>query len=230
MAGKRKLEHFSEMKAFPNVFEPETEEVFRTNYHMMGNWHKEFFKNDRPIILELGCGKGEYTLGMARKFPKANFIGIDIKGARMWRGSKTALEEKLENVAFLRTRIEFIENCFAKNEIDEVWITFPDPQEKDRREKKRLTGPLFIERYKKFLKPEGLIHLKTDSAFFYDFSLEECKKNGYEVLLATDNLYQEGINHLDEDMREILSIKTHYEKIFTEKGHQIHYLKFKPNA
>lgn len=230
MAGKRKLEHFAEMKGFPNVFEPETEEVFRTNYHMMGKWREKFFKNNLPIILELGCGKGEYTLGMARKFPNANFIGIDIKGARMWRGSKTALEEKLDNVAFLRTRIEFIENCFAENEIDEIWITFPDPQEKDRREKKRLTGPLFIERYKKFLQPEGLVHLKTDSAFFYDYTLEECAKQEYEVVLATDNLYQEGINHLDEDMREILSIKTHYEKIFTEKGHQIHYLKFKPNV
>lgn len=230
MAGKKKLAHFEEMKSFPNVFEPELEEVFRTDYQIKGKWRTNFFKNDLPIVLELGCGKGEYTIGMARKFPKLNFIGIDIKGARMWRGAKTAIEDQLKNVAFLRTRIEFIENCFAENEVDEIWITFPDPQEKDRREKKRLTGPLFINRYKKFLKPEGLIHLKTDSSFFYHFSTEECEKNNYEVLLATDNLYQEGIGHLDQDMQEILSIKTHYEKIFTEKGHKIHYLKFKPNA
>lgn len=230
MAGKRKLEHFLEMKSFPNVFEPELEDVFRTSYQMKGNWRSKFFKNEKPLILELGCGKGEYTVGMAQKFPDCNFIGIDIKGARMWRGAKTALEENLPNVAFLRTRIEFIENCFDKNEVDEIWITFPDPQMKDRREKKRLTGPLFIDRYRKFLKEDGLIHLKTDSDLFYEFSVEECTKNNYEVMLATDNLYQEGINHLDVDMQEILSIKTHYEKIFTEKGHQIHYLKFKPHA
>jgi len=230
MAGKRKLEHFAEMKFFPNVFEPEVEEVFRTDYQMKGKWRTNFFKNDKPLILELGCGKGEYTVGMARKFPTLNFIGIDIKGARMWRGAKTAIEDKFKNVAFLRTRIEFIENCFAENEVDEIWITFPDPQEKDRREKKRLTGSLFIDRYRKFLNPDGLIHLKTDSSFFYNFSMDECTRNNYEVLLATDNLYQEGIGHLDDEMKEILSIKTHYEKIFTEKGHKIHYLKFKPNV
>ena len=159
-----------------------------------------------------------------------NFIGIDIKGARMWRGAKTALENKMTNIAFLRIRIEFIEACFAQNEVDEIWITFPDPQMKDRREKKRLTGPLFIDRYKKFLKKDGIIHLKTDSNFFYEYSLEECRKNGYEILFKTDNLYQEGIHQFDDEMQDILKIQTHYEKIFTEKGHNIHYLKFKPNV
>lgn len=227
MAGKRKLEHFAEMKTFPHVFEPSLDEVFRKPYKLKGNWRKEVFKNDKPLVLELGCGKGEYTVGMGRKFPNKNFIGIDIKGARMWRGAKTSLEEKLANVAFLRTRIEFIESCFAANEVDEIWITFPDPQKKDRREKKRLTGPLFIERYRQFLKPDGIVHLKTDSDFFYEFSVEQTQINEYEVLESTADLYGERIASFDTDTQEILSIKTHYEGIFTEKGHKIHYLKFK---
>lgn len=230
MAGKRKLEHFAEMKTFPHVFEPELKEVFRTEYKMMGKWRELFFKNNNPIVLELGCGKGEYSVGMARAFPEKNFIGIDIKGARMWRGAKTAEEEGLNNIAFLRTRIEFIQACFANNEIDEIWITFPDPQQKDRREKKRLTGPLFIERYKQFLKRDGVINLKTDSAFFYDFSVDECEKNQFEVLFSTPNLYKEGIEQFDNQMQEILKIKTHYEQIFTQKGHSIHFLKFRPYA
>lgn len=230
MAGKKKLEHFAEMKTFPHVFEPELDEVFRTNYKMKGNWRKDFFKNDNPIVIELGCGKGEYSVGMASKFPNKNFIGVDIKGARMWRGAKTAEEESMKNIAFLRTRIEFIEGCFAKNEIDEIWITFPDPQKKDRREKKRLTGPLFIERYKQFLKPEGIVHLKTDSDFFYEFSVNECEQNNYRILFKTEQLYKEGIQSFDKDFQEILKIKTHYEGIFTEKGHNIHYLKFLPNG
>jgi tRNA (guanine-N7-)-methyltransferase len=230
VAGKRKLEHFAEMKDFPHAFEPELDEVFRTDYKMKGNWRKEFFKNDHALVVEFGCGKGEYSVGMGRKFPEKNFIGVDIKGARMWRGAKTAEEENLKNIAFLRTRIEFIEGCFAENEVDEIWITFPDPQMKDRREKKRLTGPLFIERYKKFLKPDGIIHLKTDSEFFYEFSVEECEQNGYEVLFKSANLYKEGFQNFDADFQEILNIKTHYEQIFTEKGHNIHYLRFRPNA
>lgn len=229
MAGKRKLEHFAEMKSFPNVFEPATEEVLDKDYKMKGKWRSEYFYNQNPLVLELGCGKGEYTVGMSKKFPEKNFIGIDIKGARMWRGSKTALEEGIENAAFLRSRIEFITSCFEKNEVDEIWITFPDPQPKDRQEKKRLTGGLFINRYRKFLKPGGIIHLKTDSDFFYHFTMEEIEKNGYELLENTADLYGEAIGNMDKTTQEILSIKTHYEKIFTEKGHKIHYLKFKPH-
>lgn len=229
MAGKRKLEHFAEMKSFPNVFEPATGEVLDKDYKMKGKWRTEYFYNNHPLVLELGCGKGEYTVGMARKFPEKNFIGIDIKGARMWRGSKTALEEGIENAAFLRTRIEFIPSCFDKNEVDEIWITFPDPQPKDRQEKKRLTGLLLINRYRKFLKPGGIIHLKTDSDFFYNFTMEEIEKNGYELIENTTDLYGEAIENMDKTTQEILSIKTHYEKIFTEKGHKIHYVKFKPH-
>lgn len=229
MAGKRKLEHFAEMKSFPNVFEPATEEVLDKDYKMKGKWRSEYFHNKHPLVLELGCGKGEYTVGMSKKFPEKNFIGIDIKGARMWRGSKTALEEGIENAAFLRTRIEFLTSCFEKDEVDEIWITFPDPQPKDRQEKKRLTGLLLINRYRKFLRPDGIIHLKTDSDFFYNFTMEEIEKNGYELLENTADLYGEAIENMDKTTQEILSIKTHYEKIFTEKGHKIHYVKFKPH-
>src|SRR5690554_1212713 len=155
MAGKMKLQRFEEVDTFSNVFQPKTEEVFRADYKMKGRWNSNYFKNTHPIVLELGCGKGEYSVGMARKFPNKNFIGVDIKGARMWRGAKTALEERIKNVGFLRTRIEFIEGCFAKDEVSEIWITFPDPQPKDRQEKKRLTGPLFIKRYLSFLKKGG---------------------------------------------------------------------------
>lgn len=229
MSGKRKLEHFAEMKTFPHVFEPSLDEVFEVDFRLKGKWAKEVFKNDHPITLELGCGKGEYTVGLAEKFPHRNFIGVDIKGARMWRGAKTVQEEGIENAAFLRTRIEFISNCFGKNEIDEIWITFPDPQMKDRREKKRLTGPLFIDRYAQFLKPDGIIHLKTDSDFFYDFSVNEALRNNYTILEQTNNLYQEKIESLDQTTQDILSIRTHYERLFTAKGHKIHYLKFKLN-
>ncbi len=218
------------MKGFPNVFEPSLEEVFRTDYQLKGKWSEKVFKNDHPLVLELGCGKGEYSLGLAREFPEKNFIGIDIKGARMWRGAKTALEEGLQNVAFLRTRIEFISGCFGKDEVDEIWITFPDPQPKDRQEKKRLTGPLFIERYRQFLKREGTIHLKTDNAFFYEYTLEQIEEKGYELLHASDQLYDQKISEFDEPFQRILKIKTHYEKLFTEKGHQIHYLRFRPHV
>ncbi len=227
MGGKQKLAHFAEMKTFPNVFEPNTEDIFRTEYFVKGKWHQDVFKNNRPIVLELGCGKGEYSVGMAHKFPNKNFIGCDIKGARMWRGAKTSQEEGIENVAFLRTRIEFIEGAFATDEVDEIWITFPDPQPKDRQEKKRLTSPLFIERYKKFLKKGGIIHLKTDSEFFFQFTLEEIQARGYKLIEHTSDLYGDIAQNYDRDTQDILSIKTHYEKIFSDKGFKINYLKFK---
>lgn len=227
MGQKKKLAHFLEMKSFPNVYEPELDEVFRTDYRLKGKWKEVHFKNLKPIILELGCGKGEYSVGLASKFPEKNFIGIDIKGARMWRGAKTALEENLKNVAFLRTRIEFIASCFEKNEVDEIWITFPDPQPKEKKEKKRLTAPNFISEYRKFLKPDGIIHLKTDNSFFYDYSLNEVQSKEYTLLMSTADLYGAQLPSLDKDTQEILSIQTHYEKMFKEKGHKIHYLKFK---
>lgn len=228
MGRKRKLEHFAEMKTFPHVFEPETSEVLNSDYKMKGNWRKEFFKNENPLVLELACGKGEYSFGMAKLFPDKNFIGIDIKGARMWKGAKDSLKEGMKNIAFLRTRIEFIEACFAKNEVDEIWITFPDPQPKDRQEKKRLTGPLFIDRYRSFLKPQGVINLKTDNHFFYSFTKEQIEEHNYQLLEDSADVYADYIDQLDETMQKVLRIKTHYEKIFTEKGHKVHYLKFIP--
>ena len=228
MSGKQKLQHFAEMKEFPHVFEPALEEVFRADYKLKGNWNKDFFKNDNPLVLELACGKGEYSHGMAKIYPERNFIGVDIKGARMWKGAKDSLEEGLKNIAFLRTRIEFIEGCFGENEIDEIWITFPDPQPKDRQEKKRLTGPLFIDRYRKFLKPNGKINLKTDNAFFYNFTLEQIEEHGYELEASTDKVYGDFLKEQDPKMQETLQIRTHYEKLFSEKGHPIHYLRFKP--
>lgn len=228
MGRKRKLQHFAEMKTFPHVFEPSLEEVFRTDYKMKGKWRSEFFKNDHPLVLELACGKGEYSVGLASIFPEKNFIGIDIKGARMWKGASDSLDKGMKNIAFLRTRIEFIEACFGEEEVDEIWITFPDPQPKDRQEKKRLTGPLFIDRYKKFLKKEGCIHLKTDSDFFYEFTMEQIREHNYRLEESTDDLYGGYINTMEKRMQEILRIKTHYEKIFSDKGHKIHYLRFQP--
>lgn len=227
MAGKQKLQHFAEMKEFPHVFEPKLEEVFRTDYKLKGNWRSSFFKNNNPLVLELACGKGEYSHGMAKIYPERNFIGVDIKGARMWKGAKDSLDEGLKNIAFLRTRIEFIEGCFGENEVDEIWITFPDPQPKDRQEKKRLTGPLFIARYRKFLKPGGKINLKTDNAFFYQYTLEQIAEHGYHLEASTDEVYGDFLNSQDPKLQEALQIRTHYEKLFSEKGHSIHYLRFK---
>lgn len=234
MGRKKKLLRFADVAKFPNSFEPEMTEFFDKSvggvnkHNMAGNWNQDVFKNEYPIVLELGCGKGEYSVGMGRKFPNKNFIGVDIKGSRIWFGAKEALDEGLSNVAFLRTRIDFITAFFAKDEVDEIWITFPDPQERENRARKRLTSKMFIDRYKQILKPDGLIHLKTDSAFLYEYTQEEIKEHGYQQLEHTPDLYGSKIEKYDEDTKEILSIKTYYEGVFTEKGHLITYTKFKP--
>ncbi len=225
---------FAQIKEFDNVLEPELKDVLdKSNapqlkdHPMKGKWRKEFFKNDQSIVLELACGKGEYAVGMGRKFPHKNFLGVDIKGARMWRGAKTAIEEGLQNVGFLRTRIDFIEAFFEPGEVDEIWITFPDPQPQKNRARKRLTSPGFIERYRKFLKPGGIVHLKTDSDFFFDYTMEQIKEQSYEQVLYTYDLYSELIDNLDKDTQDILAIQTHYERLFTARGHVIKYCKFK---
>ena len=234
MSGKNKLRKFAEMQTFSNVLEPTLSDITNggdsgvfLDHEIKGKWKTDFFGDDKPIVLELGCGKGEYSVGMGRKFPHKNFLGVDIKGARIWRGAKTALEDKLNNIGFLRSRIEFILSFFAKDEVDEIWITFPDPQPGRNREKKRLTSPLFINRYKQFLKPGGIVHLKTDSALMYEYTLEQVKENGYQLELATDDLYGDAIETFDQDTRDILNIKTHYEGIFSAKGFSIKYCKFK---
>ena len=219
---KRKLERFAEMATFPNVLQPSFAEVFRKEHPIKGKWNEVFFKNNNPIVAELGCGKGEYTVGLARKFPDKNFLGIDIKGARIWKGAKTAFENNITNVGFLRTRIEFLDAFFIGDELDEIWITFPDPQPK--KKNKRLTSGKFLSMYKTFLKPTGIIHLKTDSADLFEYTFSLVKHNHFHILNACDNLYAKGTND------DILSIQTFYEKQFLEQRKNIFYLRFVMNA
>jgi tRNA (guanine-N7-)-methyltransferase len=219
--GKNKLARWAEMKSFNNVIEPSPDGVYTKDHPVKGNWQNLIFKNDKPVILEMGCGKGEYTIGLAIKYPQYNYVGIDIKGARMWRGSKTAHENKIHNVAFLRTRIEFINSFFSADEVDEIWITFPDPHPKRRNAGKRLTSPYFLNSYTKFLKENGIIHLKTDNSELYNYTAEVAKHNDLEIIAATDNLYSGALS------KDILSIKTHYEKIFLKQGLRICYLAFR---
>ena len=229
MGGKGKLIKWAEMKTFNNVVEPTTDEVFRKDHPLKGKWRTEIFKNDNPIVLELGCGKGEYSVGMAEQYPEKNFIGVDIKGNRIWRGAKTAFENKMNNVYFLRTQIDHIASFFAEGEVDEIWITFPDPQPKDRLERKRLTSPMFINRYAGFLKPTGIIHLKTDHEGFFKYTLEEVARCKFNVLESTFSLYDEMAENNKKKTQEILNIKTFYEKLFSAKGHSIHYCRFQLN-
>jgi tRNA (guanine-N7-)-methyltransferase len=218
--GKDKVRRFAEIKKFPHVFEP----VIGEPYDMKGNWRSRFFKNDHPIVLELGCGKGEYTVGLAKHYPNTNFIGCDIKGNRIYIGAKEALDASMGNVAFLRTRIDFITDCFAENEIDEIWLTFSDPQPK--KPNKRLSSKPFVERYRKILKSGGIVHMKTDSDLLFEFTEQEIKEN-YELLELTWDLYHELPENLDQVTKDIFHIKTHYEELFTKKGSIIKYCKFK---
>ena len=222
---KNKLQRFAELRTFENVHEFLWTER-KTDFKLKGKWNSEYFKNENPIVLELGCGKGEYSNGLAEKYPEKNFIGLDIKGARIWRGSKNAQEKKLYNVAFLRTQIEFIESCFSKDEVSEIWITFPDPQ--PNKEKKRLTHSIFLDRYKNVLKPNGVVHLKTDSAELYEFTLEVLTENKITKICSTPDLYSESSPlSFGEGWGEATELKTHYEKLFTAKGKKITYLKFR---
>lgn len=219
-----KLEKFADLKTFPNCFDLFFKDL-DTVFANKGNWHASVFKNNNPIIVELGCGKGEYTIGLAEKNPSKNFIGLDIKGNRIWTGAKQALESKLNNVSFLRTKIDFTDYCFAENEVSEIWITFPDPQPQKARTRQRLTNPIFLNRYKTMLKPGGLVHLKTDSTSMYEYTLEVIKENNHTLLFSTDNLYQ----NCPADRQELIAIKTHYEKLFTDKGENIKYCCFQLN-
>ncbi len=218
--GKNKLQHYKDIESYDNLFQYSYEEIIK-GFPLKGKWKKDYFRNDKPITLELGCGKGEYTLGLARKYPDKNFIGIDIKGARLWRGCKTALEEKIKNIAFIRTRIELIEEYFSEGEIDEIWITFPDPHPKTPRTRKRLMYPRFLEMYKNILAKGGIIHLKTDNQMLFDYTYELLNELNLEIIFHTRDLYNSGI---DDD---ILSIKTFYEKKFLKKNIPIKYLKFR---
>lgn len=224
MGSKNKLKRFKENDTFANVFQPTREELVSGNYELKGQWNTKFFKNKNPIILELGCGKGEYSVALAQKYPDKNFIGVDIKGARFWRGAKTAIEDDLPNVAFLRTQIELINYAFAEDEVDEIWITFPDPQIKYKRTKHRLTNMEFLKRYKYILKPEGVVNLKTDSEFMHGYTLGLLHGAGHEVLYANHNVYkQEG------SPEEVTSIQTFYESQYLEQNKPITYIRFKIN-
>ncbi|MES2592272.1 MAG: tRNA (guanosine(46)-N7)-methyltransferase TrmB [Bacteroidota bacterium] len=220
---KRKLKKFAEVNSFDNCFFLSFEESRAEGLPLKGKWHKEYFKNENPIVLELGCGKGEYTVGLAKRFPDKNFIGVDIKGNRIWTGASTAVENKMNNVAFIRTRIDFIDSCFSNHEVDEIWITFPDPQPQKTRVRNRLTNMMFIDRYKKILKKEGIINLKTDNEPFYDYTRETITENKLEVLDSTNDLYAD-ITKRDE---VLTTIKTYYEKKFSDLGFKICYLKFR---
>lgn len=212
--GKDKLRRFTEISTFKNVLQLEE------GHALKGSWQKQHFKNQNPLVLELACGKGEYAVEMARFFSDKNFIGIDYKGNRIWRGAKTALEEGVDNVAFLRIQIEQILDYFEPEEVAEIWITFPDPQPQLSREKKRLTSPRFLENYRKILQPGGFIHLKTDNDALYAYTLEKIKELNLHLHIATNNLYH------SEYLNEVLSIKTYYEKKYLQINKNINYLKF----
>lgn len=218
--GKNKLARWTEFGSYSNVIQPVIGDVADKDHPIKGKWHNEMFGNNNPIVLELGCGKGEYTVNLADRYPEKNFIGIDIKGARMWRGARTSNEQQLRNVAFLRTRIEFIRSFFASDEVDEIWITFPDPHPGGRNHNKRLTSASFLNSYREILRDNGLIHLKTDNSELHLFTLKLLKENNIDPIFATDNLYNGQEN-------EILSIKTHYEKLFLSHGMKITYVCFR---
>jgi tRNA (guanine-N7-)-methyltransferase len=212
--GKDKLRRFAEVSAFSNVIQLDAGKPYK------GKWASEFFKNNNPVVLELACGKGEYTVNLGRIFPNKNFIGIDYKGNRIWRGAKTALENGVSNVGFLRIQIETILDYFGECEVDEIWITFPDPQPQISREKKRLTSPRFLEKYKQILKHEGHVNLKTDNDGLHTYTSEKIDELGLKLFVKTEDLYN------SEHANEVLSIKTYYEKKYLQDNKNINYLKF----
>jgi Predicted S-adenosylmethionine-dependent methyltransferase len=216
---KGKLAKFADMANYPHVFEYPYSAVENIPFEMKGKWNKEFFKNDHPIVLELGCGRGEYTVGLGKLFPGKNFIGIDIKGARMWSGATEALQADMSNVAFLRTNIEIIDRFFAENEVSEIWLTFSDPQMK--KATKRLTSTFFMERYRKFLMPDGIVHLKTDSNFMFTYTRYLIEENKLPVEVMTEDLYHSGLAD------DILNIRTYYEQQWLDRGLNIKYIKFR---
>lgn len=222
MGSKNKLKRFRENEQFDNVVQPSREELTQNNYPLRGKWRTDFFKNNNPIVLELGCGKGEYSVALAQAYPEKNFIGVDIKGARFWRGAKTGIEENITNLGFIRTQIELVDHIFAENEIDEIWITFPDPQIKYKRTKHRLTNSEFLQKYKYILKPEGIVNLKTDSEFMHGYTLGLLHGEGHEILQANHDVYKNVYSP-----KEVTGIQTFYEKQYLEQGKPITYIQFK---
>ena len=217
--GKNKLAKFADMEEFPHVFQVSSHAVREgVSFNMKGKWNEVFFKNDNPIVLELGCGKGEYTVGLGELYPNKNFVGVDIKGARIWSGAKESFQKGMKNVAFLRTNIEMIFHFFAENEVSEIWLTFPDPQMK--KVTKRLTATNFMKSYQQFVKHGGLIHLKTDSNFMFSYTCEMVAANKFPVVFSNVDLYASDLND------PILGIKTYYEQQWLERGLTIKYIQF----
>ncbi len=219
--GKNKQKRFDENKTFSHLFQPSPEVMYSNDFELKGRWSSFFFKNENPIILEIGCGKGEYTVGLARLYPENNYIGIDIKGARLWKGSKAVLENNLLNVAFIRNKVEFLGSFFRARELSEIWITFPDPQA--RKAKKRLTSGRFLQIYSKLLKQGGLIHLKTDSRLMYEFTIDMINCNDLNLIFETKDLYQSGLDS------PATQIQTYYERKFLSSGMPIYYIQFTLN-
>lgn len=222
MGSKNKLKRFKQNEIFEHVIQPERDAIEAGLFPLKGQWRKQFFKNEHPLVLELGCGKGEYTVHLASLDEKINVVGIDIKGARFWRGAKTAFDKGMSNVGFLRAQIELITHCFEANEVDEIWITFPDPQIKFKRTKHRLTNPEFLDKYKKILKPNGIIHLKTDSEFLHGYTLGVLEHYPSELLYAHHDIY----NNLYSP-KHATAVQTFYEEIFLKEGKPITYMQFK---
>ncbi|MCX8080782.1 MAG: tRNA (guanosine(46)-N7)-methyltransferase TrmB [Bacteroidia bacterium] len=224
-----KLKKFADFKSFPNCFTYVFEDL-ESDFKLKGKWNSDFFSNEHPIVLEIGCGYGEYTLGLGRADQSKNFIGIDRKSNRMWTGAGAALKEGLKNIAFLRTNAEFLDRCFAENEISEIWLTFPDPQPQKPRAGKRLTSPRYLEIYRKIIKTGGVIHLKTDSALLFKYTLEICHEQNINVILQTEDVYNYNPENNPQHKHWIntaVSIQTRYEKMFVEKGEKIKYMVFK---
>lgn len=221
--GKDKIRKFKENEEFKCLIQPRMDEVMHKDHPLKGRWGAEIFGNSHPIILELGCGKGEYTIALAERFPQNNYIGVDIKGARLWKGAKYATGHSLPNVAFLRTRIDFIDSLFGPSEVSEIWLTFSDPQPK--KPNKRLSSPIFLERYSHFLKPDGIIHLKTDSQLLHESTLEVIREGGHTLLEADNDIYGSGL----VEREPLLSIQTFYEQMFLSEGKAITYAKWKLN-
>lgn len=216
---KRKHQHFAENATFPHFFQPGFE-LLQSGFPLKGKWRSDFFKNDNPLVIELGCGKGEFTTGLAARYPGKNFIGIDLKGARMWRGARTSFDSGMPNVAFVRTHIELIEFVFSQDEVDEIWITFPDPFPEKPRTKKRLTSPQFLNRFRKVAGSQTIVHLKTDNTPFFEYSLGIIEEQNLELLFHTSDVDK------DPGSDDVVSIRTFYEEKFREKGERIKYLRF----
>lgn len=222
--GKNKIRRFAENATFTHVVQPTFGEIQGGDLSLKGRWNSDFFKRDAPLVLELGCGGGEYTVGLARLEPGKNYIGVDIKGARIWRGAKTAQEEGLANVGFLRTHVDHILHCFGPGEVAEIWLTFSDPQVKKPR--KRLTSPLFLARYREVLAPDGVVHLKTDSPLLYEYTQEQIAEQGLPTYEQSDDVYTDLVHRVGERERAVLNIRTRYESMWLAEGRTIHYVRF----